>query len=455
LVLAAILLLLVAAFTGCGKPSPRPPLDLALYFTCDIHGRLVPCGCFTGQFGGMTRLKTVLDAEARTNALRLDIGDAIGGAEDYDALEYRYILRAFADLQYDAINLGHREIRLGAARLRELRTNAPVPVLSANLLDRATRRPLFEPWRIVERAGYRIALVGVVDAAGLEPDLDPALEIEPMPMALERLLPDLRARTDLIVLLAFADEAALDRLADRFYEARVVLGGRVSQPAQELKRRNRSLIYFVTNESRALGLLRLRLGPGTPADDAGHAIRLLHDRVPEAEAVRAHARQYRHEVRRTALAVDNPAARADADAVPGVRRTAGYVGSPRCVECHKQAGAIWTKSGHAHAFRTLVEKDADADPKCIGCHAIGFGLPSGYQRAFAGAKLVDVGCESCHGPGSLHVRRREGDLTVDFAFRPLGAGDCRRCHFGEFSRPFNWDEFWPPVHHGKETHPAP
>ena len=54
------------------------------------------------------------------------------------------------------------------------------------------------------------------------------------------------------------------------------------------------------------------------------------------------------------------------------------------------------------------------------------------------------------GGSVLHVRRHEGDRTVDFAYRPLGAGDCQKCHFGEFSRPFDWDSFWPPIKHGKE-----
>jgi hypothetical protein len=66
---------------------------------------------------------------------------------------------------------------------------------------------------------------------------------------------------------------------------------------------------------------------------------------------------------------------------------------------------------------------------------------------------VDVGCESCHGPGSLHVRQKGGDATVNFTFRPLGAGDCIRCHYGEFSRPFAWDQMWSIVKHGKEPSP--
>jgi hypothetical protein len=210
------------------------------------------------------------------------------------------------------------------------------------------------------------------------------------------------------------------------------------------------LIYFVTNESRALGLLRLRLQDGGPLAATRNEIRLLHDKIPEDASFRALARAYRDEVRHTALAVDNPT-HAAADTVPGVRAIASYVGSQRCVECHKIAGALWARSAHAKAFAVLVQRQADADPKCVGRHTIGFGSVSGYRREFGGEKMVNVGCESCHGPGSIHVRQREGDASVNFAYRPLGAGDCQKCHYGEFSRPFHWDEFWLPIKHAKES----
>ena len=140
--------------------------------------------------------------------------------------------------------------------------------------------------------------------------------------------------------------------------------------------------------------------------------------------------------------------------VPGVRTVATYVGTSSCLICHKTAAATWAASAHAHAFMTLLDRKADADPKCIGCHTVGFADPSGYRRAFGADKLVDVGCESCHGPGSLHMRQKAGDTSVNFTFRPLDAGDCQKCHHGEFSRPFDWHQFWPLIKHGKEPHPA-
>jgi hypothetical protein len=443
--LASVLCLLVG---GCEEPDASADKTLPVYFTCDTQGRLEPCGCFKGQFGGLTRLKTVLDAEAPDDSLMLDVGDSIGGAEDYDVIQYRYMLKAFADMNYAAINVGHREGRLSLEQLRALGKESPVPIISANLLDQSTGKPVLQPFKIVERRGLRIAIVGLVQPEGLAEHLGEGLALAEMATTLGRLLPRLRAESDTIILLAFADEEAMGRLAEQFYEARIILGGRVKQPAQEVKRVNRSILYFVTNEARAVGILNLGIRPdGNVSVDANQVL-FLHDRITEDPSFVALAQEYRQEIRRTRLEVDDPSVLA-ADAVPGVRTAAEFVGSATCLECHPAAAAVWSASGHARAFATLERRNADADPKCIGCHTTGFGAPTGYQRTRRD-RLVDVGCESCHGPGGLHVKAQSGEPGVEFRFRPLGAGDCLNCHHGEFSRPFQWDEFWPPVKHGKE-----
>jgi hypothetical protein len=447
--LSSWLVILGALVAGCDRAPQRSAGELPIYFTCDTRGRLEPCGCFQGQFGGLTRLKTVLDAEAPAGALRVDVGDAIGGREDYDVIQYRYMLRAFAAMKYDALNLGHREAQLSAAQLREIKGASPVPILSANLLDKATGKTIFDAYRIIRRPGLRIAVIGVLDPRGLGEDLGPGLAVSEMESTLTRLIAEVRPKADLLVLLAFTDEAGLARLAQQFYEVQVILGGNVSQPAQALQRENRSLIYYVSNQARALGILRLQLTAGAPPGVLASEIRFLHDRIPQDATFRDLAQAYRDEVRRTHLAVDN-AANAAADMVPGVRTVATYVGSQRCLPCHKTAGAVWAQSAHARAFATLIARQADADPKCVGCHTTGFGVFSGYRRELGRDKLVDAGCESCHGPGSLHVQQRQGDTTVNFTYRPLGAGDCQKCHYGEFSRAFHWYEFWPAIKHGKE-----
>ena len=448
-VLSLTSLILACAGGGCGHSSGPRAERLTFFFTAQTHGRLTPCGCFTGQYGGITRLKSALQ-EDPSSRLGLDVGDALEGAEDYHLLKYRQVVQAYSTMNYVALNVGHREASLSATALRQLAKDSPVPLLSANLLDRATGRPLLSGWTLLEREGRRIAIIGVLDPKGLEETLGQGLTVEPMESCLSRLLPQLKGTADVLVLLAFTDEAGLTALARQFYEFRVILGGKVSQPAQDLLSENQSLIYYTANESKSFGSLELVFDSQGHASAGRHSITLLHDRIPENRDVLALAATYRKQVRAAKLAIDDPAY-LQANQVPGARTSIAYVGTESCLPCHASAVNAWQKSGHARAFETLVQRDADADPSCIACHTIGFGKHSGYQRAFAGAKLIHVGCESCHGPGGTHVAERVIHAPPTFHFRPLGAGDCQTCHHGEFSRPFDWDSFWPTIKHGKET----
>jgi hypothetical protein len=432
-----------------GHPlAPGRPLTLLL--TCDVHGRLVPCGCFSGQLGGLTRIATLF-GPATPDQIRVDAGDALAGSADYERMQYGYIQRAFGELHYDALNIGHREAHLSAAQLRELKTRSPVTMLSANLLDKATGAPLFDTHKIIDRDGWRVALVGVLDGRSLGDGLGDGLAVEDMSVALGRLLPQLKGRADFIVLLAFADEAAMTELARQFYELDVILGGKVRQPSQQLVKENRSLILATTNEARAVGILQVTWrGPHLLGPLKGE-VHLVSDQIPQDEGIAALAIAYREEIRQTKLAIDDPASLRE-DMVPGVQPHNSYAGTQSCAQCHPSAAKVWRESGHARAFAALAAFQADADPNCIACHTVGFGTPTGYRRA-AGAEspFIDVGCESCHGPGGEHVKQRSAGGEVNVHFRPVGAGDCQKCHHGEFSRPFDYATFWPNISHGKES----
>jgi hypothetical protein len=95
--------------------------------------------------------------------------------------------------------------------------------------------------------------------------------------------------------------------------------------------------------------------------------------------------------------------------VPGLARpgTPTFVGSEKCKRCHEEAYDVWKKSKHSHAYQTLVDAKRPSlrqyDPECIVCHTVGFGYQGGFTSAEKTAHLKDVGCESCHGPASLHV----------------------------------------------------
>jgi cytochrome c551/c552 len=91
---------------------------------------------------------------------------------------------------------------------------------------------------------------------------------------------------------------------------------------------------------------------------------------------------------------------------------AQFVGNKMCVGCHMPEKKAWEKDYHAKALESLKpgvkaeaktkgkldpNKDFTTDASCLACHATGYGKP-----AAAGAVLDNVGCESCHGPGSKY-----------------------------------------------------
>ncbi len=454
LVIASLVVLVagLAAAIFLTRPQPLPPakpLPLDIWFTADTSGRIEPCGCFSGQFGGLTRVSTVLSKTPKTG-LRLEIGNALAGTEDYQVLQFEQLLQAEGHLGYQAVNLGSREASLPAETLRRLAKDSPVTLLSANVLDATTRRPVVTPWKVVDLGGLKVGLMGIVQGTNWQPDA--SVIIADAAETLRQVIPQVKGQADVLICLAFTDESGLEKLAKEFYEIPIFLGGDVQQPSPSLMRVNQSWILATTNQSRALGELHTTWDPVTKnLTPAKGEISLMHDRIPEDPAVAKFSRAYRQTVGKADLAVDHPGTAADA--IPGVKPNATFVGSQSCVGCHPKAYATWEKSRHAHAFDSLVRKESATDPSCIKCHVTGFGEPGGYLRSMGQEKLINVSCESCHGPASDHLQARtttKPGETIFQKMRPVGPGQCIQCHHGEFSRPFKYEEFWEFIKHGKE-----
>ena len=103
------------------------------------HGRLEPCGCFSGQLGGLTRLDTWLHKFGVDGSLRVDVGGAIADQQDYHVIQYRYILEAYEKMGFHALNLGGPEAELSAGTLRELAASSSVGTVQTRQSKRAGR----------------------------------------------------------------------------------------------------------------------------------------------------------------------------------------------------------------------------------------------------------------------------------------------------------------------------
>jgi hypothetical protein len=103
------------------------------------------------------------------------------------------------------------------------------------------------------------------------------------------------------------------------------------------------------------------------------------------------------------------AARGDSTATTTPDENIRYAGTVACGGCHAAALAFWQTTAHARALATLKKAKRDRDPTCVGCHVTGFLRPGGTgDIRVATARLRDVGCEACHGPGLDHIAEQNG-----------------------------------------------
>jgi hypothetical protein len=157
----------------------------------------------------------------------------------------------------------------------------------------------------------------------------------------------------------------------------------------------------------------LELAPSTPGDPAVRELLRAHDK-----------RVNQH----------NQKALAGREPLPVAPGDATYTGVETCAPCHAPAVAWWRGHAHGRAYATLVKRDKQFNLSCVGCHVTGYGKPGG-AAVVQSSGLTDVGCESCHGPGSLHAE--DPDIATDKNVRlAVAESVCVECHNKEHSDRF-------------------
>ncbi len=131
----------------------------------------------------------------------------------------------------------------------------------------------------------------------------------------------------------------------------------------------------------------------------------------------------------------NVKAAANKPVPPPAKGKAGYVGNEACSDCHQEAVDFWKTTRHAHAWETLVERGQQFDYECIGCHVTGWDRPGGSNLAH-NDNLRDVGCETCHGPGSIHAAKGGEEKPLAIVRAPKDDLCATQCHTTEHSDTF-------------------
>lgn len=114
-----------------------------------------------GRMGGLDRVATVLNSirSDRPDALLLDGGDTWQGSYTTHHTQGQDMVNVMNALKPDAMT-SHWEFTLGIDRVTEIVENLDFPFLGANIFDNEWEEPAYEPYKMFERGGVKIAVIG-------------------------------------------------------------------------------------------------------------------------------------------------------------------------------------------------------------------------------------------------------------------------------------------------------
>lgn len=151
-------------------------VKLKIVQTSDVHGNYYPYNFITRQEwkGSLARIYSFIEKERREykdNLILLDNGDILQGQPT--AYYYNYIDTVSPHLcaemmnymKYDAGNMGNHDVETGRAVFDRWIGTCDFPVLGANIIDTSTGKPHLPPYKMLERDGVKIVVLGMITPA--------------------------------------------------------------------------------------------------------------------------------------------------------------------------------------------------------------------------------------------------------------------------------------------------
>jgi len=239
---AALLVALLALVPSAAAQTA----SLTILHTNDTHGHLFPFSypdaAASGRelqgmrvyrdIGGIARRATLVKqirqelGSRGTPVWLVDVGDYSDGTPFSTEYHGEADVAAMNAVGYDLGTLGNHEFNYAAAQVRKLIGLTKYELVSANITDRATGKPLLKPYVIRKVGPVRVAVLGLITKeAATYPAGKEAFDVADEIATARQTVTALRGQADIIVALSHAGEVVDRRLAEQVPDIDVIVGG--------------------------------------------------------------------------------------------------------------------------------------------------------------------------------------------------------------------------------------
>ncbi|MEA1923826.1 MAG: multiheme c-type cytochrome [Pseudomonadota bacterium] len=358
----------------------------------------------------------------------------------------------------DAINIGAYDLSLGVDYLRKKEKSAKFPFLSGNILDRHDKH-IFTPSIIKTVNGVKVGIFGLCDdklKLAKIPGGNKIKVVNPLTKAEEISARLKKEGADYIVLLTNLNIRYCRRIGQRGMPIDLIIGSskknRISLPilVQEtyiahVERGGKSVGRLDVSFLGSAGVEALPAAVRFKGKTVGDNLFLLNHffplkiAMPDQPEIGSMVKKVETKLSRLQQVKATKSMSIGNSRKPTTRPGDSYVFAKTCAQCHPERYQLWLKTPHARAYKSLVEQGKHFDEECIACHVLGFAQPGGFTDIRQVGNYANVQCETCHGPGRLHVAAKGEEKMI----KDLAGGEmCLSCHIEERSPEFDLETYF-------------
>ena len=171
------MLALVGSVWSLGAHSAtKKEVVLNIIETSDVHGSYFPYNFITRkpQNGSLARLSSLVNerrSQYKDAFMLVDNGDILQGQPiayyyNYIDTKTEHVCASMLNyLRYDLGNMGNHDVEPGHAVYDRWVSQCKFPVLGANIIDTKNNKPYLPPYKILEREGVKVAVLGMITPA--------------------------------------------------------------------------------------------------------------------------------------------------------------------------------------------------------------------------------------------------------------------------------------------------
>lgn len=265
--------------------------EIDIIVTTDVHGAIFPFNAVENRETNSSLAQVQAYVQEKRlkgqDVILLDNGDILQGQPvvyyyNYEKIDVPHILPQVLNyMQYDAATVGNHDIECGHDVYDRVKKELNCAYLAANAIDTKTKEPYFEPYKIVERNGVKVAVLGLITPSipnWLPEELWKGIEFEDMIISAKKWVKIIQEKEnpDLLVGLFHSgmdftynnqnaetpnNENAVLLVADQVAGFDVIFGGHDHKHEQKTitnKAGKKVLIIDAGSYARSIGLAKIR-----------------------------------------------------------------------------------------------------------------------------------------------------------------------------------------------------